>query len=111
MVSPDPVCGASAVHSIPKEVATVVEKLPELTSNNIGTFPDFNHCIQLSPNAVPFVAKTRLIPYAIQDKVKDAVRLLDEQGIWELADKGDWAHPLVTPHKPDGTVRITTDLS
>ncbi len=36
--------------------------------------------------------------------------MLDKQGIWEPADKGDWAHPLVTPAKSDGTVRITTDL-
>ncbi len=39
------------------------------------------------------------------------VKLLDEQGIWESADKGDWAHPMVTPAKPDGTVCIMMDLS
>ncbi len=39
------------------------------------------------------------------------MRLLDKQGIWEPADKGNWAHSLVTPVKSDGTVRITTDLS
>ncbi len=39
------------------------------------------------------------------------VRLLDSQGIWEKADKGDWAHPMVTPAKPDGAVRVMTDLS
>ncbi len=44
--------------------------------------------------------KTPLVP--IQEKVADAVRLIDSQGIWEKADKGDWAHPMVTPAKPDG---------
>ncbi len=39
------------------------------------------------------------------------MKLLDEQGIWERANKGDWAHPMVTPAKPDGTVHVMTDLS
>ncbi len=41
----------------------------------------------------------------------DAVHVLDSQGIWEKADKGDWAHHMLTPAKPDGTMRVTTDLS
>ncbi len=41
----------------------------------------------------------------------DAIHLLDQQGIWEPTDKGDWAHPVVTPAKSDGMVCITTDLS
>ncbi len=54
---------------------------------------------------------TRQVPYAIEGKVADAVQLLDEQGIWEKADKVDWAHPLVSPAKPNGMVCMTMDLS
>ncbi len=82
-----------------------------LVSKEIGTFPGFEHHIKLSPEAVPVAVKTRPIAYAIAHKVADAVRLLDQQGIWEMSDKGDWAHRMVTPAKLDGTVCITMDLS
>ncbi len=92
-------------------VSRFVAQNPDLVSKDIGTFPSFEHQIKLAPEAVPVAVKARPIPFAIKDKVAAAVRLLDEQGIWEPADKGDWAHPLVTPAKSDGTVRVTMDLS
>ncbi len=84
---------------------------PVLVTKDIGAFTGFQHCIKLAPDAVPNAIKMCQVPYAIEGKVADAVRLLDEQGIWEKADKGDWVHPLVTPAKSDGTVQVTTDLS
>ncbi len=101
----------SLVSEVPEPVQTIITQLPNLTSKEIGTFADGQHRIQLTADAIPITVKTRLIPYAIREKVADVVRLLDKQGIWEPACKGDWAHPLVTPAKLDGTVCITTDLS
>ncbi|MCP4539682.1 MAG: hypothetical protein GY832_21300, partial [Chloroflexi bacterium] len=101
----------SLVSEVPEQVQMVISQLPNLTSEEIGTFPDGQHRIQLTADAIPVAVKTRPIPYAIREKVADAVRLLDKQGIWEPATKGDWAHLLVTPAKSDGMVRITTDLS
>ncbi len=65
-------------------------------SKEIGTYPGFEHRIKLAPDAVPVVVKTRPILYALEEKVIATVKLLDEQGIWERADKGDWAHPMLT---------------
>ncbi len=80
-------------------------------SKEVGTYPGFEHRIKLATDTVPFVVKTRSILYALEEKVITAVKPLDEQGIWERADKGDWAHPMVTPAMPDDTMCITTDLS
>ncbi len=99
---------ACPVHPV---IGDFVAHNPDLVSKDIRTFPRFEHQIKLSPEAVPVAVKTWPIPYAIADKVTNAVRLLDQQGIWEKADKRDWAHPMVTPVKPDGTVCITMDLS
>ncbi len=101
----------SLVQEVPEPVRTVINQLPNLTSKEIGTFPDGQHWIQLSADAIPVAVKTRPIPYAIREKVADAIHLLDKQGIWEPADKGDWVHPLMMPAKSDGMVRIMTDLS
>ncbi len=96
---------------VPLVVSGFVVQHPDLISIEIGTFPEFQLQIKLSPDAIPVVVKAQPIPYAIQEKVANAVRLLDSQGIWEKADKGEWAHPMVTPAKPDGMVRIMMDLS
>ncbi len=89
----------------------IIKKQPNFVSKGFGTYWYGQHQIQLSADTIPFGIKTRPIPYAIREKVADAVCLLDKQGIWEPADKGDWAHPLMMPAKSDGMVRITTDLS
>ena len=36
---------------------------------------------------------------------------MDEAGIWKEVQHSEWAHALVTVNKPDGGVRITTDLT
>ncbi len=100
-----------ALDPIPSLAESIVKQLPNLGSKEIGTYPDCQHRIQLSPDAILVTVKTRPIPYAVREKVADAIHLLNQQGIWELAHKGDWVHPLVTPAKSDGTVWITTDLS
>ncbi len=100
-----------AKKDIPSFVSHFVAQNPDLASAEIGTFPSFEHQIKLEPDVVPAAVKARPIPFTIEDKVVTAVCLLDEQGISEPADKGDWAHPLVTPAKSDGTVRVTMDLS
>ncbi len=64
-----------------------------MASKDIGTFPSFQHHRKLAPDAVPVAVKTHQVPYAIEEKVAAAVHLLDEQGVWEKVDKGDWAHP------------------
>ncbi len=101
----------SEVSTVPLEVSNFLAHNPALVLRDIGTFPNFQHCIKIAPDTVPVSVKTRQVPYTIEGKVAAAVRLLDEQGIWEKADKDDWAHPLVTPAKPDGTVHVTMDLS
>ncbi len=103
--------GGTSDSTVPPLVSNFLAHNPELASKDIGTFPGFQHRIKLAPDAVPVAVKTQQVPYAIEGKVADAVRLLNEQGICEKAAKGDWAHPLVTPAKPDGTVRMTMDLS
>ncbi len=91
----------SLVPEVPEPVQAIISQLLNLTSKEIGTFLDGQHRIQLTADTIPIAVKTRPIPYATHEKVGDAVCLLDKQGIWEPTDKGDWAHPLMTPAKSD----------
>ena len=70
--------------------------------------------IHLKDNAQPFAIHTpRLIPLAFQDAVKEELETMVAQGIIEpVGDQpSPWCHPLVAVAKPNGGVRITTDLS
>ena len=70
--------------------------------------------IHLREGAQPFAIHTpRQIPLAFQEEVKKELQSMVAQGI--IAPAGDspspWCHPLVAVAKPNGGVRITTDLS
>ncbi len=103
--------GGLPLCTVPLVVSKFMAHNPALVSKDMGTFHVFQHHIKLAPDAVPTAIKTCQVSYGIEEKVVAVARLLDEQGISEKADKGDWAYPLVTPAKVDGTVHMTTDLS
>lgn len=70
--------------------------------------------IHLKHDAVPFAIHTpRQIPLAFRDHVKDELESMVSQGIIRPAgdEPSEWCHPLVAVAKPNGGVRITTDLS
>jgi len=41
------------------EIACIVDKFPDLKSEKIGRFPDFQHTIKLSEDAIPVARKNR----------------------------------------------------
>ncbi len=43
--------------TLPPIVSTFVEHHPNLVSEDIGTFPGFEHCIKLAPDAVPVAVR------------------------------------------------------
>ncbi len=59
---------------------------------------------------IPVTCCMRPVPLALHEMVEDAVRELIWQGIWEPVEKSEWALRLVTPMKPTGEVRVTTDF-
>lgn len=70
--------------------------------------------IHLREDAKPFAIHTpRLIPLAFRESVKAELDAMVTQGVITPAgeDPSPWCHPLVAVAKPNGGVRITTDLS
>lgn len=70
--------------------------------------------IHLKDDAQPFAIHTpRLIPLAFQEPVRMELDSMVAQGV--IAPTGDdpspWCHPMVAVAKPNGGIRITTDLS
>ena len=59
----------------------------------------------IDPEAQPRFFKARPVPYAIKNKVQEAIEKNVELGIWEAVDYSDWAAPVVPVLKTDGTIR------
>ncbi len=55
-----------------------------LTLPKLGQFPKFQHGVQLQPNTAPVACRSRPIPLALCEKVKEAVEELDQQGYGNL---------------------------
>ena len=104
-------CNQRIVRTVQQKPAGYLKDFPVLTATNLGTFPGYQHRIQLSSEAVPHIAHLRSIPFSRRDAVNAEIRQMDAAGIWEPVQTSQWAHGLVTVPKADGGVRITTDLT
>ncbi|XP_058023852.1 uncharacterized protein K02A2.6-like, partial [Ahaetulla prasina] len=70
-----------------------------------GTPISFN----LDPQVVPIHLKARRVPFALKPKIDRELDKLVSQGILVPVDHVKWETPIVTPVKPDGSVRICAD--
>ena len=86
--------------------------LTNLTKKDIGKFPDYKHRIQLIPDAIlPKPCKLRSIPLYRWDKTLEEIDSMVQQGIWHKVERSTVVNGMVTVDKPNGDVRITSDLS
>ncbi|XP_058033127.1 uncharacterized protein K02A2.6-like, partial [Ahaetulla prasina] len=70
-----------------------------------GTPISFN----LDPQVAPIRLKARRVPFALKPKIDKELDKLINQGILVPVDHAKWETPIVTPVKPDGSVRICAD--
>lgn len=97
-----------------QEFSDVLVTKESVASKPLKPMKDTPMRIHLQDGAKPFAIYTpRQIPLAFQDQVKKELDSMVKQGIIKPAgDKpSKWCHPLVAIAKPNGGVRITTDLS
>ena len=89
----------------------IVAQFPNLTTPAQGTFQIFKHVIAFRNNAKPHVTKPRTLPFARRKVVSTECQQMVDDSNWSPIDKSSWLHAIVAVPKPDGSVRITTDLS
>ena len=63
----------------------------------------------IDENIQPRCFKARPVPYAIKNKVQEAIERNVELGIWKTVDYSDWAAPVVPVMKGDGSIRLCGD--
>ena len=67
---------------------------------------DFEAKLQIADNATPKFCKSRPIPFAIKDAVKQELDRLEKDGILIKVDHSEWASPIVVVPKKDGKFRL-----
>ena len=81
----------------------------ELFSEELGTLRGMTAKITVDPQATPRFFRPRKVPYALREKVEEALFKLQESGVITPVQFSDWAAPIVPVLKPDGTIRICGD--
>jgi hypothetical protein len=77
----------------------------------IGKLKDGQLEVNLDPNVKPVAQRARNIPYGLQSKVEKKLDELERQGIIEkVKGPAKWASPLVVVPKPNGDIRMCTDM-
>ena len=90
----------------------LLRKYPSLISEELGTYPDYQHVITLRADSKPTVTKLRTIPLAKREAVDREIDRMMSSGIWSPIDRSEWAHAIVAVNKSNSNeVRITSDLS
>ncbi|XP_033014637.1 uncharacterized protein K02A2.6-like [Lacerta agilis] len=64
---------------------------------------------RINPTVQPIRVKARRVLFALKPKIEEELDRLVAQGVLEPVTSGSWETPIVTPVKPDGSVRICGD--
>ena len=62
------------------------------------------------PTAAPYHSKAYPVPYSQEQKLKEKVDRMCKQGIMRKINHSEWACPMFTISKPDGSLRSLADL-
>ena len=82
---------------------------PEVFGKGTGPIKSFKVDIKLKEGASPCFFKPRNVPYALKGKVTAELDRLVQEKVLVPVNRSDWASPVVTVVKPDGTLRLCGD--
>ena len=107
----------SHVHRLASNTASTQRRLDELLKHHSAVFGEdrgrFRHCkgrLHLVDGAKPRFFKARPLPYALREKVATELDRLENDGILTKVDWSEWATPVVSVAKKDGSVRLCGDF-
>ena len=94
-----------------------VNQLPEITEfvneyseKELGLLRDIEATVTVEESAVPRFNKCRPVPFALKDKVEEALQSQVAEGQLVLVERIEWAAPMVVVHKKNSGIRICGDF-
>ncbi|XP_015266366.1 PREDICTED: uncharacterized protein K02A2.6-like [Gekko japonicus] len=89
--------------------AVLYSEFPEVFGGGLGRYNGPPVSFDLDPGVRPIRLKYRKVPIPFKAKIEAELDKLVEQGVLEPVPFGKWETPIVTPIKPDGSIRICAD--
>ncbi|GFO19542.1 Pol polyprotein [Plakobranchus ocellatus] len=71
------------IRAVDHDSVDIIQEYPCFLSIELGTFPDYQHEILLTDDAVPSAKKLRPVPLVRRQKVSEEIQNMDDLGIWE----------------------------
>ena len=86
------------------------QRLPEVFADALVTITPFMARLSVNSEAPPKFFKPRPVPFALRDLVGRELDRLERDGVLERAAYSEWAAPVVTVPKHDGSTRLCGDF-
>ncbi|XP_060545570.1 uncharacterized protein K02A2.6-like [Pantherophis guttatus] len=99
--------GVRNVRSTLKE--DLMQEFQDVFDERLGKYVGTPILFNLNPNIAPIRLKPRRVPFALKPKIDIELDKLIKQGVLVPVDHAKWETPIVTPVKPDRSVRICAD--
>ncbi|XP_015281060.1 PREDICTED: uncharacterized protein K02A2.6-like [Gekko japonicus] len=82
---------------------------PDVFAEGLGRYKGPPVAFELDPSVKPIRLKYRKVPIPLRPRVEKEIDKLVEQGVLEPVPHSKWETPIVTPVKPDGSIRLCAD--
>ncbi|XP_015279713.1 PREDICTED: uncharacterized protein K02A2.6-like, partial [Gekko japonicus] len=100
----------SGINSVTKNKwAVLYKEFTDVFGGGLGKYTGPPVAFELAPAVRPVRLKYRKVPIPLKPRIEAELDKLIEQGVLEPVPFSRWETPIVTPVKPDGSVRICAD--
>ena len=94
-----------------KQLLQTLQKFEDLFDGSLGTWKTEPIQLELKdPNCKPYHARPYPVPHSQEKRLKEEIKRLCEYGVLRKINNSEWACPMFTIAKPDGSLRSLADL-
>jgi len=94
-----------------RQLLKLLQKFEDLFDGSLGTWKTDPIELELKdPKVKPYHAKPYPVPYSQEKRLKEEIKRLCEYGVLRKINNSEWACPMFTITKPDGSLRSLADL-
>ena len=93
-----------------QQLLNLLQKFEPLFDGSLGTWQTEPVDIELRPDSTPYHSKPYPVPHSQEIKLKEEINRFCEYGILKKVNRSEWAAPMFTIKKPDGSLRSLADL-
>ena len=93
-----------------RKVEQLLQQYESVFSEGVGTLKSHKADLKVEEGCQPSFHKPRQVPYALRPKVEAELTRLEKDGILSKVEYSEWATPIVTVVKRNGSVRVCGDF-